>query len=260
LKIIDKVAIITGAGQGIGQQIALRFAKEGANLILTDINEPGLKKTEQLIRSEGPGETLTLPVDVSSEETIKEMVAVTMDRFSRVDILVNNSGIAGPTKNIEDITLDEWDQTMAVNIRGVFLCCKHVVPVMKIQRSGSIVNISSVAGKVPLAKRTPYCSSKMAVIGLTRTLASELGEYNIRVNSICPGFVAGPRQRKITEAIAKVTEQNPDELLEAKAASVPLKTLVDPKCVAAMTAFLCSCDADMVTGQDINVSACMVMF
>jgi NAD(P)-dependent dehydrogenase (short-subunit alcohol dehydrogenase family) len=149
---------------------------------------------------------------------------------------------------------------MAVNLRGVFLCCKHAVPVMKAQTDGVIVNISSVSAKRPLPHRTPYVASKMALIGLTRTLAAELGPWQIRVNSVCPGAVSGVRQENILREASRVTGKSFDELLGAKKAASPLNSLVDADDVAAMVSFLCTSDAAAVTGQDINVSAGAIMY
>jgi NAD(P)-dependent dehydrogenase (short-subunit alcohol dehydrogenase family) len=259
MRLKGKVAVVTGAGQGIGRHIALRLAHEGARLVLADINETGLQETESHLPTSG-GEVLVVPTDVSLEASVQRMVSSTVERLGRLDILVNNSGIAGPTQPVENIDLVEWDAVMAVNVRGVFLCCKHVVPVMKTQRGGCIVNISSVTGKRALVRRAPYAASKMAVIGLTRTLAAELGEFGIRVNAICPGTISGPRQDSIVAAASKFTGKPVEEIMREKVAVSPLKRLVDPEYVAAMVAFLSSPDADVITGQDINVSAGQVMY
>jgi NAD(P)-dependent dehydrogenase (short-subunit alcohol dehydrogenase family) len=259
MRLKNKVAVVTGAGQGIGRQIALRLANEGAKLVLADINEPGLLETHSALSLCG-GDSLIATTDVSSEDSVAHMVRSTIERFGRLDILINNSGIAGPTKWVEHVDLGEWESVMAVNVRGVFLCCKHTIPIMKAQRDGNIVNISSVTGKRALVRRTPYAASKMAVIGLTRTLAAEVGEFGVRVNAICPGTISGPRQQGIVEAASKFTGRSVEEIMREKMAASPLKTLVDPDYVAAMVAFLCSPDAAVITGQDINVSAGAVMY
>ena len=166
----------------------------------------------------------------------------------------------GPVKRVEDITVDEWEETMAVNLRGMFLCCKHAVPVMKRQGGGNIVNISSVTGKRPLTERVPYATSKMGVIGMTRTLAAELGRWKIRVNAVCPGAVIGPRLDRVMEGVMKFSGKTREEVIAARTEASPLRSFVDPKYIAAVVAFLCSEDAAMVTGQDINVSAGAVMY
>jgi NAD(P)-dependent dehydrogenase (short-subunit alcohol dehydrogenase family) len=166
----------------------------------------------------------------------------------------------GPAKNIEDISLEEWESTMAVNLTGMFLCCKYAIPPMKVQKKGSIVNIASITGKRPLTQRTPYAASKMGVIGLTRTLAAEVGRWKIRVNAVCPGAVTGKRQDRVYEAIMKHTGKTMDQVIAERVELSPLRSVVDPKYVAAIVAFLCTEDAAMMTGQDINISAGMVMY
>lgn len=260
MRLKDSIAVVTGAGQGIGRNIALRLTKEGAKVVLADINAPGLQETALTISREYSGESLIVLTDVTSEDSVALMVRSVREKFGRLDIFVNNSGIAGPTKAVEDVDLEEWESVMAVNLRGVFLGCKHAVPIMKAQKKGCIVNISSVTGKRALVRRAPYAASKMGVIGLTRTLATELGEFGIRVNAICPGTISGPRQQSIVEAAAKFTGKTVDQIMREKTAASPLKTLVDPEYVAAMVAFLCSSDAAVITGQDINVSAGAVMY
>lgn len=254
-----KVAIVTGAGQGIGWRIAMRLGREGASLLLTDIVLKDCSTTAHKLEQAGAGRCTVFPTDVSQEDQVRQLAAKAQD-LGGIHILVNNAGIAGPTAQVENITLEDWEATMAVNLRGVFLCCKHVVPVMKAQDGGAIVNISSVTAKRPLAQRAPYAASKMALIGFTRTLAVELGPWQIRVNSVCPGAVAGLRQESILREASRVTGKPIDELAAAKAAASPLNTLVDADDVAAMVSFLCSPDAVAITGQDINVSAGAVMY
>lgn len=260
MRLDNQIAIVTGGGQGIGQQIALRLAQEGAVVVIADINEKGSWETAEMIAKGGGQRAKVIPIDITQEDQVVDMVKATLEIDNRIDILVNNSGIAGPIKNVEDIPLEEWEETMAVNLRGMFLCCKHTVPTMKRQGKGSIVNIASVTGKRPLTQRTPYATTKMGVIGLTRTLAAEVGKWKIRVNAICPGAVMGPRLDMVFEGIMKYSGKSREEVVAERTERSALKTLVDPKYVAAVVAFLCSEDAAMMTGQDINVSAGSVMF
>ena len=255
----NQIAIVTGGGQGIGEQIALRLAREGAALIIADVNVAGARKTAAAIARNGGREATVIPADVSDEIQVAALVRQTLAVQGRIDILVNNAGIMGPVKNIEDITLDEWNATLAVNLTGMFLCCKHVVPVMK-EGGGSIVNIASVTGKRPLTQRTPYSASKMGVIGLTRTLAMEVGAWKIRVNAVCPGAVTGARQERVYEGIMKFSGKSREQVMAERAELAALKTFVDPRQVAAVVAFLCSDDAAMMTGQDLNVCAGAVMY
>jgi NAD(P)-dependent dehydrogenase (short-subunit alcohol dehydrogenase family) len=254
------VAVVTGGGQGIGREIALRLALEGAAVVVGDINVEGSAETVEMISHRFGGKSISVPTDLVHEEQVMHLVNAAREVSGRIDILVNNSGIAGPMKNIEDITAEEWDETMAVNVRGMFFCCRHVIPIMKQQKGGSVVNIASVTGKQALTQRTPYATSKMGVIGLTRTLASEVGPWNIRVNSVCPGAVTGPRLEQVFQGIMLHTGKQRDQVATERLEKTALRRFVDPKSIAAVVAFLCSEDASMMTGQDINVSAGSVMY
>jgi NAD(P)-dependent dehydrogenase (short-subunit alcohol dehydrogenase family) len=260
MRLEKQVAIVTGAGQGIGEQIALRLGREGATVVLADINIAGARKTAEAIAGRGGAPPVVAPTDVADEGQVAALVQAALGPTGRIDILVNNSGIMGPVKNIEDIALDEWRATMAVNLDGMFLCCKHVIPAMKRQGGGSIVNIASVTGKRPLSQRAPYAASKMGVIGLTRTLAAEVGRWKIRVNAVCPGAVTGPRQDQVYAGIMQFTGKSREQVMAERAELSALKTFVDPAQVAGVVAFLCSEDAAMMTGQDVNVSAGAVMY
>ena len=260
MRLQSQVAIVTGGGKGIGREISLRLADEGAYVVIADIDKKGSEQTVQIIAEIGKKPALFSYTDVSSEDSVQGMVSQVKKITGKIDILVNNSGIMGPVKNIENIRLEEWNETMAVNLVGMFLSCKHVVPVMKSQNKGCIVNIASITGKRPLTQRVPYATSKMGVIGLTRTLAAEVGPWKIRVNSICPGAITGERQRRVFEGIMKYTGKTYEEVVTEKIQSSPLQTLIHPKYVGGLVAFLCSKDADLITGQDINMSAGVVMY
>lgn len=260
MRLKNQVAIVTGGGQGIGEQIALRLAREGAVVVIGDVNADGARRTAAAICEEHEGGAATIPTDISDESQVVALVQSALRVRGRIDILINNSGIMGPVKNLEDVTLEEWRATLAVNLDGMFLCCKHVIPVMKRQGGGSIVNIASVTGKRPLPQRTPYAASKMGVIGLTRTLAAEVGSSKIRVNAVCPAAVTGARQDLVYQGISRFTGKNREEVMRERREMSPLKTFVDPKYVAGVVAFLCSEDAAMMTGQDVNVSAGAVMY
>ena len=260
MELENRIAVVTGGGQGIGRQISLRLAQSGAAVVIADINEEGAHQTQEMIaQSSGPKATV-VPTDIRQEAQVTKMIETTLDIDQRIDILVNNSGIMGPVKFIEDITVEEWEDTMAVNLLGMFLCCKHTIPVMKKQDHGCIVNISSITGKRALTERTPYAASKMGVIGLTRTLAAEVGKWKIRANSICPGAVTGPRFDKVIEGIMKFSGKSREQAMSERAFASALNTFVDPKYVAGVVAFLCSDDAAMITGQDINVCAGSIMY
>ena len=246
----DLTALVTGASQGIGREIALTFADHGANVVLAARSD-GIYETESLI--DGPGTGLPVETDVTDEASVAAAVEAGVDTFGGLDCLVNNAGIAGPTAPIEEIDRSDWEHTMDVNVTGMFLATKHSVPTLRESDRASICNISSISGKRPLVDRSPYTASKMAVIGLTRTLAFELGP-EVRVNCICPGPVQGPRLDRVIEAQADRLGVSYDEA----AATVflddlALDELTDPASVASMATFLASELAADVTAQDINV-------
>lgn len=260
MRLESQIAIVTGAGQGIGRQIALRLGSEGAVVVIADINARGSVETAEMIAKSGGQKAKVIPTDIRNEAQVIGLVQGASSLNGRIDILINNSGIMGPVKDIEDILLEEWEDTLAVNLNGIFLCCKHVIPIMKRAGKGSIVNISSVTGKRALAQRTPYAASKMGVIGLTRTLAMEVGKFKIRVNAICPGGVPGPRLDQVIEGIMRFSNKSREQVIAERTETTALKTYVDPKYIAAAVAFLCSEDAGMMTGQDINVCAGAIMY
>lgn len=199
-----RVAIITGCGRGFGRAMATLFSREGALVSICDIVplEDLEKGVGSEIRSLG-GRVLCFQKDVSDWDQVKSMVKETIDEFGTIDILVNNVGISGPTKECWEITKEEWDRTMSVNLGGAFLCTKAVLPEMIRMGRGRIINLSSITGKNPLPYRTPYATSKMGIIGLTRSLAAEVGRYNITVNAICPGFPGNERNVEIARDLAR---------------------------------------------------------
>lgn len=265
-----KVAIITGCGRGFGEALAKLFSKEGAAVSISDIitvddlwNRVGSKiKTSN-------HKVICLNVDVSKEDQVNNMVKETIKQFGRIDILVNNVGITGPTKDCWNITLEEWNRTLSVNINGTFLCTKAVLPEMIERKSGRIINMSSITGKNPLPHRTPYATSKMGIIGFTRTLAVEVGKYNITVNAICPGLPGGERNLEMARDLSelqgksfnaeefrtKLEEQRRKGVLGGRYLSSEgySEALISHDDVAYMALFLASDEAGKITGQDINV-------
>ncbi len=242
MRLKDKVAIITGSGRGMGRLFAERFAKEGARLVICDIIDTS--ETEKSIKAIG-GEVLALKTDVTSAASTAEMARKTVERFGRIDILVNNAAIwAGiGLKPFWEITEPEWDKVMTVNVKGVWLCCKAVVPYMKEQKSGKIINMSSGVHFKGVPYVTHYTSSKGAVVGFTRAIARELGEFNINVNSVAPGLI-------LTKASLDMF--SPD-LIKKDTASQTLKKEQKPEYVVGAVLFLASEDADYLTGQTIVV-------
>ncbi|OGL64528.1 MAG: short-chain dehydrogenase [Candidatus Tectomicrobia bacterium RIFCSPLOWO2_12_FULL_69_37] len=259
MRLKGKVAIVTGASQGIGQAIALAFAREGARVVLAARSRANLEGTAKKVAALA-GTSLVVPTDVTDEGQARALIGRTLAEYGTLDVLVNNSGIAGPTKPVEEVTKEEWEECMGVNVTGMFLCSKYAVPVMKRNRRGRIINVSSISGKRPLPNRTPYTASKMAVIGFTRTLAFELGEYGITVNAICPGATEGPRITDVIENMARVGNISYVEAEKTFTGPAALKSLVRAEDHAALCVFLASDEAARMTAQDINVTAGLVWY
>ncbi|MFP8888562.1 SDR family NAD(P)-dependent oxidoreductase [Natrialbaceae archaeon A-CW2] len=253
-----QTVFVTGASQGIGRQIALAFGARGANVALAARGD-GIDETAALI--DGTERALPIRTDVTDEPSVREAIEQTVETFGGLDVLVNNAGIAGPTAPIESVEREAWDRTMAVNLTGPYLTTKHAASHLRESDRASVINISSISGKRPLENRTPYTASKMAVIGLTRTLAFELGADDVTVNAICPGATRGPRIDAVIEAQAESLgvdfEEAKQQVFTDDAA---LETLVDAEDVAEMAVFLASDAGQHITGQDINVDGGTVWY
>lgn len=255
----EKIAVITGAGRGIGRAIALAYAQEGAQVVLAARSVEALQETQaELARLGGTG--IVLPTDISDPDAVGALVTQTLARFGRIDILVNNSGIGGPSAPLWEIAPSEWEETFKVNVTGTYLCCRAFLPHMIKQRAGCIVIIGSMTGKRPLLNRTPYAASKMALVGLARTLAWETGPYNIRVNVISPGPVEGKRIEWVIRSQAEAKGISVDEARQQFTSGSPLGQLVAASDVADAAVFLASDKAKAITGEDLNVSAGNVMY
>lgn len=233
MKLQDKVAILTGAGRGIGRATAVLFAQEGAKLALAARSKDELDEVIARIEQNG-GEAIALPTDVRSKTQVQRLVEATLERFGTVDILFNNAGVARHGY-IVDTSEEDWDLTFDVNVKGVFLCTQAVLPHMMAKRSGNIINVSSGAGLKGSAWKAPYSASKFAVVGFSDSLAQEVGEYGINVNTICPGPVA-------TEMRANNYPFEKPELLP------------QPEEVAKLALFLASDDARTIHNAFIRVA------
>ncbi len=241
----DKVAIITGGARGIGKEIALEFAREGANVAIADINSETLAQAEKEISSLHVG-ILTLSVDVTNSTQVEDMVNKTLDKFKKIDILINNAGITADSLLIR-MKEEDWDRVLAVNLKGTFNCIKAVAKVMIKQRSGRILSISSIIGLIGNVGQANYAASKAGIIGLTKSAARELAPRGINVNAIAPGFIQ-------TEMTAVLSEEVKSKMLEA----IPLKKFGQPSDVARLAAFLASDAAGYITGQVICIDGGMV--
>jgi NAD(P)-dependent dehydrogenase (short-subunit alcohol dehydrogenase family) len=247
------VAIVTGGGRNLGKAIALRLARDGHDVVLAGPEREALDGTAADVVALGH-RALSVVTDVSREDQVTAMAHHTRDLFGRVDVLVNNAGIIGPHAPVERVALAEWNDVLAVNLTGAFLCSRAVIPTMKSQRSGRIINIASIAGKIAYALRSPYAVSKWGMIGLTLTLAKELGEHTIQVNAVCPGPVEGARMRGIIEKRAAELGRSVEDVERFYADLTLLKRFVDPEDVAAMVAHLASPAGKSITGQTFDVT------
>jgi NAD(P)-dependent dehydrogenase (short-subunit alcohol dehydrogenase family) len=253
------VSIVTGASQGIGQVIALELAGRGDTVVLAARNVDGLKETAASIEEAG-GRHLVIETDVTDRFSVEEMVSAVMRDLGRIDNLVNNSGIGGPSGRLWEVDPDQWVETFSVNVFGVFAVSRAVIPVMIDRGSGSILIIGSISGKRPLYGRSSYTTTKTALIGLTRTLAVEAGEHGIRVNLISPGFVSGPRIEWVMKAQAEARGIDVEQVRREFEEESPLGRLTDPVDVARTVIFLTSPAAAGITGADINVNSGVVMY
>jgi len=254
VRLKDKVAVVTGGGVGIGRAIALAFANEGALLVLASRNLPNLKVVADEIKAGGSKAT-AIKADVSDENQVKELVSQTLSEYGRVDILVNNSGIAGPTAPVVDLKLSDWNQTLAVNLTGAMLCSREVLKGMIPRGSGNIINISSLSGRQGLPFRSPYTASKWGLIGFTQTLSMEVGKYNIRVNCIAPGAVAGERIENVLRARAEALGISYEEASRQATSRASLGRFVTADEIARTAVFLASDESGGITGQTISVDA-----
>ncbi len=239
--------IVTGAASGFGEAIARRFAREGGRVLLADLNADGAETVAASINSDG-GSALAMGVNVAEETEIGSMVGRAVDEFGGVDVLVNNAGYSHRQKLLWKLSVEEFDDVFAVNVRGVFLGCKHVIPVMMESGGGVIVNIASIGAVAPRPGVTPYNGTKGAVLTMTKGLALETARHNIRVNAVNP--VAAD-----TNFMRRTTGQDAlsEELQANLISSIPRGRLAQPEDVAATVTFLASKDADFITGTAINV-------
>ena len=251
-------AFVTGAGQGIGRKISVAFAEAGANVALTDVasNADGVAETAEIVGDDDA--TIQLDCDVTDEASVESAVAATVDAFGGLDCLVNNAGIAGPTAPVEETDVDEFEETLAVNLVGPFVVAKHAAPHLRASDRGRVINVSSIGGKVPYEDRTAYSSSKAGLIGLSRTLSHELADDGVTVNTINPGPVDGPRADAVLRARAEESGRTYEEERADEEASVPMGAFIQPEEIADLAVFLASGKAPHITSQDVSVAGGVV--
>jgi NAD(P)-dependent dehydrogenase (short-subunit alcohol dehydrogenase family) len=255
----NKAAIITGGGTGIGREIALTFAREGATTVVVSRNMAPLNKVVAEISSSG-GAATAVQADVADVIQVESMVSEVMRRYGRIDILVNNAGIPGPVIPVADMDRTLWDEVIAVNLTGTMLCSKYVLNRSMISnRHGAIINISSELGRRGLGLRSSYCVSKWGIIGFTQSLAWEAGEHGIRVNCIAPGPVEGERLMRSMVERSKALNIPTNDLLKDFYERSPLNRLVTNDEIAKIALFLVSDNSSGITGQTINCAAGIMM-
>lgn len=253
------VAAVTGAGTGIGRVIALRLAAEGADVVLLGRSTGPMEDVAEEVRAAGR-RAQVVPLDLRDPASVQDAAAAVTAGLGEVDVLVNNSGVGGPSAPLWEVDPAEWEDTFRVNVTGTFLVCRAFLPGMVERGRGSVVVIGSMTGKRPLVNRTPYAASKTALIGLVRTLASEVGPHGIRVNLVSPGPVEGERIRWVIERQAQARGISVEEARAEFTSGSPLGRLVPPGDVADAVAWLASPRAASVTGEDLNVSAGLVVY
>ena len=236
--------LITAGAQGIGREFARAFAANGAKVFICDID---LKSLDALAK-EIPG-LIAKPCDMSSRAQIERMVPDAVSALGGLDVLINNAGIAGLTLPVEQYPPDDWDKVIAVNLTAMFDVTRLAIPHLKQSKAGCIVNMASVAGRFGFANRSPYAATKWGVIGFTKTLAIELGEWGIRANAIAPGAVAGDRIERVFAGRAQIGGKTLDEVRAQAMAEQSIKAMIDPKDIAQLAVFLASDAAKSISGQ-----------
>jgi NAD(P)-dependent dehydrogenase (short-subunit alcohol dehydrogenase family) len=256
---VRRVAVVTGANRGIGRSIAVAFAEAGYDVAVTARKAESCGDTVAEIEAHGRS-ALALPCDVTDDASVAATADAVVERFGGVHTVVANAGIAGPTAPLHEIDPSAWRECLATDVDGVFLTFRAFIPSLIAAGTGSLIAISSMTGKRPLYGRSPYAAAKMAVIGLVRTLALELGPHGVRVNAVCPGAVDGPRIATVVRDQARARGITEAEALEAFTGASPLGRLVPPEHVARTCTFLSSDAGASITGEDVNVTAGAVMY
>ncbi|MFC0214975.1 SDR family NAD(P)-dependent oxidoreductase [Paenibacillus chartarius] len=252
MRLKDKVTLITGSGSGIGKSSALRFAREGAAVIVNDLDLAKGEETVQEIRSAG-GEAVFLQADVTNPESVRSLVDGAIARYGRIDVLFNNAGISG-VGAIHEVEPEAWDRVMQVNIRGVYLPSKYVLPHMMDRRSGSIINMSSCIAEIGLARRASYSATKGAVLALTKSMQVDYAPYNIRVNALLPGTIMTP----FVEQYLRTSYDNPEEAIEGLKKRQLSGELGRPDDVAQAAVFLASDESKFMMGSPLYIDGGVV--
>jgi NAD(P)-dependent dehydrogenase (short-subunit alcohol dehydrogenase family) len=246
----DRVAVITGGATGMGRAMAHKFAEEGCSVVIADISESSGKKTANEIQKKGE-KAIFVQCDVTSSRQVQEMVNTAIGKYDKIDILVNSAGALGTMWSLEEVTEEDWDRIIDLNLKSVFLCCKAVVPYMKKQKCGSIVNISSMGAVSPPRSVVHYHAAKAGVISLTQNLALELVGFNIRVNAIVPGPI---RTEYYEPRLKNMTDKQREDYFVTKGKTTPMQRMGNPEEIAAVALFLVTEPSSYITGEAINVA------
>jgi NAD(P)-dependent dehydrogenase (short-subunit alcohol dehydrogenase family) len=248
LRLDGKRVVLTAGAAGIGRVTLQTLVDAGAKAVTCDVDQAALDR----LRGELP-EVPAIPADVAEPAAVDRLFDLAAEQLGGLDVLVNNAGIAGPTGRVEEIAPDDWRRTLEVNLTGQYLCARRAVPEIRAAGGGSIVNLSSAAGRFGFALRTPYAASKWGVVGLTKSLAIELGPDQIRVNAICPGAVEGERIDRVIAAKAKAQGMPVETMRKHYVETASMKRLISAQDIANMILFLCSDAGRLVSGQVIGV-------
>lgn len=245
----NRVAVVTGGAKGLGRAITERLLSDGLSVAVFARDPPG--------DSAHHGKNLfRLKVDVADPSLVRRGVSAVVKKFGRLDVLVNNAGVSGPIRRVQDIDLEAWGRTMDVNLTGAFVCCKYAVPhIIKSGAGGRVVNISSMGWKKASAFRTPYSASKAGLVGFTRALSRELGNYGVTVNAVSPGPIEGERIAEVARGTATVSGVKPEDFRNRLLAASSIHRFLTPQEVAALVSFLVSREGGSITGQDFNVDS-----
>jgi len=257
MELKGQIAIVTGGGRGIGRAIALALAREGADIIIAELDQAGAKRTAEEVGALGR-RSLATATDVTSRADLRAMVDRAKAEFGRIDILINNAGIYRAAATL-DVTEDHWDAIMNINAKAVFFATQAVLPTMMAQKSGAIVSLASMAGKIGSKTNLPYNASKAAVVSMTKSLALAHAGDGIRVNCVCPGFVETDMWTVVSRDQGKLLGMTPEEFTRQRAASVPLGRMEKPEDVAHVVAFLAGPRSGYMTGQALSVDGGLVM-
>ena len=244
----NKTYIISAAADGLGFAIAKKIIKAGGKVYISDINKKKVKEVNKKYKNK----ISATAMDCTNPAEIKNYFNK-LKSLKKIDGLINNIGVAGPTKSLENIKIDEWEETIKTNLHSHFYYTKYSIPFLKKAKKSSIINLSSTAGLYGFAQRSPYTASKWAIIGLTKTLAMELGKYKIRVNAICPGSVEGDRMKRVVDAKALLTKTKPKKVKQEFESMVSLQTFVNKEDIASMALFLLSDESQNISGQSMTV-------